>query len=446
MATHIINVSFGLNRYVKTKAREKHSYGQEIVFSNIKLPEVFEVYFSDSPTGKAKTAIGRDNKVLIPDEYFLSGKTIYCYILIHDTATDGRMKYTVEIPIEQRPEPTSVALDPVQQDIATEAIAALQSATERVEELAEQVSDHLSITERNVNTTNTNVEQSASNAELAHQYAENANEHANTALEYASLAETYKIDAERSRQGAISITDDFRLEVEDVKTEISRNINIANTHAETAKTYAESASSEADLAEIYSNSAEQSKQEAESIISDFRVEIEDAESTIRSNIAQGRREVEGIVEDFRSEAEDAKSVINGKVNEASGFANNAKGYADDAETSAENAEAYSNLAEETVREWINEGSGRIVTVAVSGMNPKINAVHNTVYICGEVISLDFTPCVDGVCDVIFTSGTTPTLLTMPDSVKLPKNFTILDNRTYEINILNGIYGVATSWA
>ena len=27
MATHIINVSFGLNNYIKTKPREKHSYG-----------------------------------------------------------------------------------------------------------------------------------------------------------------------------------------------------------------------------------------------------------------------------------------------------------------------------------------------------------------------------------------------------------------------------------
>lgn len=26
MATHIINVSFGLNNYIKTKPREKHSY------------------------------------------------------------------------------------------------------------------------------------------------------------------------------------------------------------------------------------------------------------------------------------------------------------------------------------------------------------------------------------------------------------------------------------
>ena len=116
MATHIINVSFGLNHYVKTKTREKHSYGQEIVFSNIKLPEVFEVYFSDSPTGKSKTVVGQNNKVLIPDEYFLSGKTIYCYLLVHDTSTDGRMKYVVEIPIEQRPEPTDIGLDPVQQD------------------------------------------------------------------------------------------------------------------------------------------------------------------------------------------------------------------------------------------------------------------------------------------------------------------------------------------
>ena len=190
-----------------------------------------------------------------------------------------------------------------------------------------------------------------------------------------------------------------------------------NWTVESAKAYARSASDKADLAETYKGEAEQSKQETES-----------------------------IVENFRTEISNAKSDINGKVNQANTYANNAKGFADNAEASANEAESSANLARETVRDWIEEGSGKIVTVAVSGMSPKINAVHNTVYVCGEVLSLDFTPCTDGVCDVIFTSGTTPTLLTMPDSVRMPKNFTVLDNRTYEINILNGIYGVVTSWA
>lgn len=336
MATHIINVSFGLNHYVKTKAREKHSYGQEIVFSNIKLPEIFEAYFSDSPTGKAKTVVGQNNKVLIPDEYFLSGKTIYCYLLIHDTATDGRMKYVVEIPIEQRPEPTDIGLDPVQRDIATEAIATLQEATARVSDMAEQVSDNLVITVRNV-------EQSSLNADRAEQSAQDANQSALTAEEKATLANGYM------------------------------------------------------------NNAEQSKQDAED-----------------------------IVEGFRTEANSTKAEINSKIADANSYANNAK--------------FYSDLAEETVSKWINEENDRVVIMPVEGMNPKINATANTVYLCGELLSLEFNPCADGVCDIVFSSGTTPTLLTLPDSVRMPNGFAVLENRTYEINIMNGIYGVATSWA
>lgn len=343
MATHIINVSFGLNHYVKTKAREKHSYGQEIVFSNIKLPDVFEAYFSDSPTGKAKTIVGQNNKVLIPDEYFLSGKNIYCYLLVHDASTDGRMKYVVEIPIEQRPEPTDIELDPVQRDIATEAIASLQEATERVTDMAEQVSENLATTAQNVEITNSNVEQSSLNADRAEQSAQNASQSALASEEKATLANGYM------------------------------------------------------------NSAEQSKQDAED-----------------------------IVEDFRTEANSTKAEINSKIADANSYANNAK--------------FYSDLAEETVSKWINEENDRVVIMPVEGMNPKINATANTVYLCGELLSLEFNPCADGVCDIVFSSGTTPTLLTLPDSVRMPNGFTVLENRTYEINIMNGIYGVATSWA
>ena len=96
--------------------------------------------------------------------------------------------------------------------------------------------------------------------------------------------------------------------------------------------------------------------------------------------------------------------------------------------------------------WINEENDRVVIMPVEGMNPKINATANTVYLCGELLSLEFNPCADGVCDIVFSSGTTPTLLTLPDSVRMPNGFSVLENRTYEINIMNGIYGVATSWA
>ena len=336
MDKHIINISFGSNQYATAKAREQYSYGQEIAFSNIELPEVFQAYFSNSPTGEAKSVSGQNGKVLIPDEYFLSGEPVYCYILIHDASTDGRTKYVVKIPIEPRPELTEMELTEVQRDIATEAIATLQEATARVTDMAEQVSDNLAITVQNA-------EQSSLNADRAEQSAQEANQYALTAEEKATLANGYM------------------------------------------------------------NSAEQSKQDAED-----------------------------IVEDFRTEANSTKAEINSKIADANSYANNAK--------------FYSDLAEETVSKWINEENDRVVIMPVEGMNPKINATANTVYLCGELLSLEFNPCADGICDIVFSSGTTPTLLTLPDSVRMPNGFSVLENRTYEINIMNGIYGVATSWA
>ena len=85
-------------------------------------------------------------------------------------------------------------------------------------------------------------------------------------------------------------------------------------------------------------------------------------------------------------------------------------------------------------------------VAVSGTTPVITALSGVRYVCGEVATLDFTPCVSGICDVVFTSGSTPTVVTLPNTVKFPDgSFTAEANKTYEINILDGVYGVVMAW-
>ena len=86
-------------------------------------------------------------------------------------------------------------------------------------------------------------------------------------------------------------------------------------------------------------------------------------------------------------------------------------------------------------------------VTVSGTTPTITASANTHYVCGEVATLDFTPSQTGICDVVFTSGATATVLTVPSTVKWANGFdpTSLDaNTTYELNIMDGL-GVACAW-
>lgn len=91
----------------------------------------------------------------------------------------------------------------------------------------------------------------------------------------------------------------------------------------------------------------------------------------------------------------------------------------------------------------------IKTVEVTGQTPTITAEENTRYICGEVTSLTFTPCASGICDIRFTAASISTVLTLPQTVKLPDWFdpTSLEaNTTYEINIVDGVYGAVMSWA
>lgn len=94
---------------------------------------------------------------------------------------------------------------------------------------------------------------------------------------------------------------------------------------------------------------------------------------------------------------------------------------------------------------------RTGAVTVSGTTPTINALPGIRYVCGECATLDITLPVSGCVDVVFTSGSTPTVLTITPptgvTVKWANEFdpTALEaDTTYEINIMDGL-GVAASW-
>ena len=90
--------------------------------------------------------------------------------------------------------------------------------------------------------------------------------------------------------------------------------------------------------------------------------------------------------------------------------------------------------------------GQSISITVTGTDPVIQASSNARYICGEVATLDFTPCSVGICEVIFTSGTTPTVMTpLPQTVQMPEWFVVEANHTYEISVIDGVYGAVMVW-
>lgn len=87
-------------------------------------------------------------------------------------------------------------------------------------------------------------------------------------------------------------------------------------------------------------------------------------------------------------------------------------------------------------------------ITVKGATPTITGIAGCRYTCSAsaVTELTFTPPEAGLCAVRFVSGSTATILTLPNTVKMPSWWTGPEaSRTYEISFEDG-YGVVTSWA
>lgn len=111
---------------------------------------------------------------------------------------------------------------------------------------------------------------------------------------------------------------------------------------------------------------------------------------------------------------------------------------------------YLGTAEPTdtgIKVWIDtsENSNPYVET-VTGSDPVIEAEPNCRYVCGEVYTLSITPPDTGTTDIMFTSGSTPTVLTLPNTVKMPEWWNGVEaNYTYEICIMDGVYAGVSMW-
>lgn len=99
---------------------------------------------------------------------------------------------------------------------------------------------------------------------------------------------------------------------------------------------------------------------------------------------------------------------------------------------------------------VNVIGGTMNKVTVSGTTVTQELTENTFYVFGEVTSLTVTLATPTDSSIVneyhfrFTSGTTATVLSLPQSVTMPSGFTVEASKVYEISIVDG-YGTVTSW-
>lgn len=89
--------------------------------------------------------------------------------------------------------------------------------------------------------------------------------------------------------------------------------------------------------------------------------------------------------------------------------------------------------------------GGTIQVDVEGTETTIIPEADHLYRCGELTSFTISnPPARGAYCIIFSSGATPTYITIPASVKGLESFTTAANTRYEINVLDS-YALVKGW-
>ena len=144
-----------------------------------------------------------------------------------------------------------------------------------------------------------------------------------------------------------------------------------------------------------------------------------------------------------------KPIVPTKQHQAA-FYGLAKAAGDTTQSQSSNAVgAYTESAKSAISEMLGGA------VEISGTTPSINALPGVSYVCGEVSTIDIVTPETGIVDVVFQSGSTPTVLTITPptgmTVEWANGFdsTVLEADTmYEINIKmvgTKCLGVAGAW-
>ena len=201
MTYHIINTPIRSPMTI-VAARHQYDYGQALSITGITLPDVFEAHFASVDGSQTVTMLGHDGVVEVPDELFQVAKAIICYIYLHDETTDGRTVYTIKIPVKERPKPSDVEPTPVQQDIITQAIAALNDAVEQTGQDVESA-DASAQAAQDAQTAAESARDAAQASETAASQSEtNAAESASSASQSAARAATSESNASQSAASA----------------------------------------------------------------------------------------------------------------------------------------------------------------------------------------------------------------------------------------------------
>lgn len=438
MALNIITAKFcsGATQAWASEAWQ-YDYGQVLQFDGLELPEAYQVHFSNVPmTGTAITQIGGADGVTVPDQYFATGEPIYAWVYLHEGEDDGETVYMVTIPVKKRPQPSDEVPTPEEQSAIDQAIAALNIAVEKADEAITHYPTIIDGT--------------------WHVWDVTTEAYVDTGVQ----AQGAKGDKGNKGDNGISPTVTV--------TDITNGHRVTITDADGMKTFDVMNGAQGDPGGKGDPGAPGTSPTVTvtEITGGHRVTITDESGEHTFNVMDGEDGTTPTVDAVLSttsenpvqnkvitqELTDVKDNLN-QMSTATqadvGKALKAKTVTDGKVTEWEFGEA--GIYELTQQDKIDIAAlvEDVYVETVTGTTPVITGVANHRYICGEVSTITITPPATGIVDVIFESGTTAAVLTLPSTVMMPEWFDVEaleTERVYEINISDGTYGSVMSWA
>lgn len=193
--SNIVTADMTGKTFVRASSLYQYDYGQVLKFEGVDLPTAYEVHFSNTDSvGTAKAQIGDSNGVTIPDEYLLSGQPVYAWVFLHTGLDDGKTEYKVIIPVNKRAQKEDAEPTPVQQDVITQAIAALNAAVESTSADADSAHESMMAAAESEE----NAKASEESAMASEQAAAESEAHAKASEQAALLSEQHAAQSEQN--------------------------------------------------------------------------------------------------------------------------------------------------------------------------------------------------------------------------------------------------------
>lgn len=399
----MIIANFEDENYKRVTGLWQWDYGQVLRIQGLNLPKAVEIHFSlQESGGEAKKRVGftKDGvtDVVIPEsmlenEESLGNYDIYAFIYLTDD-TSGQTEYKICMPVKARPKPE--AFDkPEDGEIFREAIKAVNDAADRAESAEQQSAQHAEQTRQDT---------------------------IKTGEDRTAIAEMVKSVSGISEQ--VQIVKDYKEQAQTAAT----NALLSEQKSEQAKEAALQAQAGAETA------ADEAEQHALEVAGD-KSEVE----RLATQVRQDKSSVEQTVQGFGNTAQQAIQSVNTAKTQGVNAINTAeeeaiKAVADKGAEQTGNVTAEGAKQVQAVQAKGQQILDSITEIQVNNPSTTYELQPNVQVVWGEVAELNLTlapekPNAINIYPFWFTSGATPTRVTLPATIILD-GFVTKPNKKY----------------